>query len=153
MVCTSVFYFKSLIIRLFTTCLMYIKYPWCLVLYTLFLPPKIATAYMACEQHLHGSRTTLVRLASDTCTAHEQHLHGSRAIFALFGTLLLTLSNIDCYVLWHCLLSTATLHPICHDIYCRLRQHRNLMRKEWMEGENTLKDKRFTKPSLLCMVP
>lgn len=62
MVCTSVFYFKSLIIRLFTTCLMYIKYPWCLVLYTLFLPPKIATAYMACEQHLHGSRTTLARL-------------------------------------------------------------------------------------------
>ena len=25
---------------------------------------------------------TLVRLASDTCTAHERHLHGSRATLA-----------------------------------------------------------------------
>ena len=36
---------------------------------------------MAHERHLHGSRATLVRLASDTCTAHEQHLHGSTGYF------------------------------------------------------------------------
>ena len=36
---------------------------------------------MAYERHLHGSRATLVRLASDTCTAHEQHLHGSTGYF------------------------------------------------------------------------
>ena len=62
MVCTSIFLVKILIINRFTVHLMYIKYPWCLVLYTLFLPPIIATAYMACEQHLHGSRATLARL-------------------------------------------------------------------------------------------
>ena len=61
--------------------------------------PALNDVYTAREQHLHGSRATLVRLTSDTCTAHEQHLHGSRAIFAPFGTLLLTLSNIDCYAL------------------------------------------------------
>ena len=33
------------------------------------------------ERHLYGSRATLVRLASDTCTAHEQHLHGSTGYF------------------------------------------------------------------------
>ena len=38
----------------------------------------ICTAH---ERHLHGSRATLVRLASDTCTAHEQHLHGSTGYF------------------------------------------------------------------------
>ena len=38
---------------------------------------------MAHERHLHGSRATLVRLASDTCTAHEQHLHGSTGYFYL----------------------------------------------------------------------
>ncbi len=75
MVCTSIFLVKILIINRFTVHLMYIKYPWCLVLYTLFLPPIIATAYMACEQHLHGSRTTLVRLASDTCTAQTTYRH------------------------------------------------------------------------------
>ncbi len=36
---------------------------------------------MAHERHLHGSRATLVRLASDTCTAHEQYLHGSTGYF------------------------------------------------------------------------
>ena len=36
---------------------------------------------MAHERHLHGSRATLVRLASDTCTAHEQHLYGSTGYF------------------------------------------------------------------------
>ncbi len=36
---------------------------------------------MAHERHLHGSRATLVRLASDTCTAHERHLHGSTGYF------------------------------------------------------------------------
>ena len=36
---------------------------------------------MAHERHFHGSRATLVRLASDTCTAHEQHLHGSTGYF------------------------------------------------------------------------
>ena len=36
---------------------------------------------MAHERHLHGSRATLVRLASNTCTAHEQHLHGSTGYF------------------------------------------------------------------------
>ena len=36
---------------------------------------------MAHERHLHGSRATLVRLASDTCTDHEQHLHGSTGYF------------------------------------------------------------------------
>ena len=36
---------------------------------------------MAHERHLHGSRATLVRLASDTCTAHEQHFHGSTGYF------------------------------------------------------------------------
>ena len=37
---------------------------------------------MAHERHLHGSRATLVRLASDTCTARERHLYGSRATLA-----------------------------------------------------------------------
>ncbi len=36
---------------------------------------------MAHERHLHGSRATLVRLASNTCTARERHLHGSTGYF------------------------------------------------------------------------
>ena len=52
---------------------------------------------MAHERHLHGSRATLVRLASDTCTAHEPCLQYARELQAILTALLVTPANYQCY--------------------------------------------------------
>ena len=41
---------------------------------------SVSNTCTAREQHLHGSRATLARLTSDTCTAHGRYLCGAVAV-------------------------------------------------------------------------
>ena len=58
----------------------------------------------------------LARLANDTCTAREQHLYGSRAT-------LVWLTSDACVPVWHCLLGTLALLVRLSDIICRVSSH------------------------------